>query len=536
MNETGQAGSHPRAGLIRVVRVLSRHGFLRVVRGGKNLPTPIQVREALEELGVVYLKFGQVLALRRDILPPEYIAELERLHDDLTPVPFAVIREIIERELGQPVDALFRSLDEKPMAAATIAQVHIGTLHDGRQIIVKVRRPDVEARATADLPTLQYVAAWAERIQPSLQQLDLVGMVREFRGSLFREMDMRLEARTIVRFRASLSDTPELWIPEPIVDLTTRGVLVEEFSPGERVDVYADAHPEEKKRLARSVALLAMHQVFETGLFHADPHPGNMFVLRDGRLCLHDFGMIGELDEKIRNALGDMLEATVRGDATAVAEAYLDMGLAQENVDPEALAADLRPLMQQIHERPLEEVSIGETLDALLKAGTRNKVRNPGSLLLLTRGFLITEAILERLDPSLNVMQLFADEIPRIVAGRFSAANVGERGLHFLRDLARLLGAGPADVRKSLARIARGDLGRVHMPDLEAAAASAGRDIERLTGGVTSAALLISGSLLGTTSGWHRLLGDLLLGVGIVSTLVVAIGAWRRGRAPTKAA
>ena len=536
MNETGQAGSHPRAGLIRVVRVLSRHGFLRVVRGGKNLPTPIQVREALEELGVVYLKFGQVLALRRDILPPEYIAELERLHDDLTPVPFAVIREIIERELGQPVDALFQSLDEKPMAAATIAQVHIGTLHDGRQIIVKVRRPDVEARATADLPTLQYVAAWAERIQPSLQQLDLVGMVREFRGSLFREMDMRLEARTIVRFRASLSDTPELWIPEPIVDLTTRGVLVEEFSPGERVDVYADAHPEEKKRLARSVALLAMHQVFETGLFHADPHPGNMFVLRDGRLCLHDFGMIGELDEKIRNALGDMLEATVRGDATAVAEAYLDMGLAQENVDPEALAADLRPLMQQIHERPLEEVSIGETLDALLKAGTRNKVRNPGSLLLLTRGFLITEAILERLDPSLNVMQLFADEIPRIVAGRFSATNVGERGLHFLRDLARLLGAGPAEVRKSLARIARGDLGRVHMPDLEAAAASAGRDIERLTGGVTSAALLISGSLLGTTSGWHRLLGDLLLGVGIVSTLVVAIGAWRRGRAPTKAA
>lgn len=532
MIETEQTGSHPRAGLIRIARVLARHGFLQAIRGRKNAPTPVQVREALEELGVVYLKFGQVLALRRDILPLEYIAELERLHDNLAPVPFAVVREIVERELGQPLDALFQSVDEKPMAAATIAQVHTGTLHDGRQIIVKVRRPDVEARATADLPTLQYVAAWAERLQPSLQQLDLVGMVREFRESLLREMDMRLEARTIVRFRASLADTPELWIPEPIVGLTTRGVLVEEFSAGERVDLYAEAHPEEKKRLARSVALLAMHQVFETGLFHADPHPGNMFVLGDGRLCLHDFGMIGELDEKVRNALGDMLEATVRGDATAVAEAYLEMGLAQEGVDPEALAADLTPLMRQIHEKPLEEISIGETLDALLKAGTRNKVRNPGSLLLLTRGFIITEAILERLDPSLNVMQLFSHEIPRIVAGRFSAARAGEKGLHFLRDVGRLIGAGPGDVRKSLARIARGDLGRVHMPDLEAAAARASRDIQRLTGGVTSAALLISGSLLGTTSGWHRWIGDLLLGVGIVSTLAVAIGAWRRNRAP----
>ena len=204
LRETDEPRTHPRAGLIRVIRVLARHGFLRVIRGGKNFPTPVQVREALEDLGIVYLKFGQVLALRRDILPLEYIAELERLHDDLTLVPFAVIREIVERELGRPFDALFQSFDEKPMAAATIAQVHLGTLHDGRQIIVKVRRPDVEARATADLPTLQYVAAWAERVQQSLQQLDLVGQVREFRSSFFREMDMRLEARTIERFRASL--------------------------------------------------------------------------------------------------------------------------------------------------------------------------------------------------------------------------------------------------------------------------------------------------------------------------------------------
>jgi ubiquinone biosynthesis protein len=519
-------------GLLRVVRVLAKHGVLGALRGESHLPTPVQLREALEELGVVYLKFGQVLALRRDLLPPEYIAELERLHDNIPPVGFDVVREIVERELGRPLLDTFASFNEEPMAAATIAQVHLGTLHDGRQVIIKVRRPDVETRAEADIPTLLYVAAWAERLQPSLRTLDLVGMVREFRESLAREMDLSLEARTMGRFRAAVADTPQLWIPEPVMDLTTRGVLVEEFSHGERVDIYATAHPGEKAGLARRIALLAMHQVFVAGFFHADPHPGNLFVLSDGRLCLHDFGMIGELDDKLRDTLGDMLAATVRGDAGAVAESYVDMGLAAEGVDVAALAHDLAPIVRQIHDRPLEEVSIGETLEVVLKVGARHNLRNPGSILLLTRGFLITEALVRRLDPDLNVMGLLAEELPRISAARFTRARVAEEGIRLLREIARLIAAGPGDVRRSLSRIASGDLGRVHMPDLEAAAVRVTRDVERLTGGVTSAALLISGSLLGTTSGWHRIIGDTLLAVGIISTVTVGVGALRRRRGP----
>jgi ubiquinone biosynthesis protein len=515
-----------------VIRILARHGFLGALRGRSHLPSPIQVREALEDLGVVYLKFGQVLALRRDLLPAPYIAELDRLTDRLPSIEYKVIREAIERELAQPVDALFASIDEEPMGTATIAQVHLATLRDGRRVIVKVRRPDVEARVAADIPTLTYVAGWLERLQPALRALDLPGMVREFRASLAREMDLRLEARTIGRFRASLVETPNLWIPEPIVELSTRGVLVEEFSPGERIDRYADAHPESRHALARAVAMLAMHQVFETGLFHADPHPGNLFVLPDGRLCMHDFGMIGEIDDHLRTALGELLEATVRGDAGAAADAYIEMGMAGVEVDREALAAELGPEVRRVHEQPLAEISVGETLEALVKVGGHHRLRNPGEILLLTRGFLITEALLKRLDPTVNIVALFEEEIPRITASRFTARRLMAQGKQVARDLEQLMTTAPHNVRLTLNRIAKGELGRVRVPDLEAAAARASRDIERLTGGVTSAALLIAGALLGTTSGWHRVAGDILLAVGVLGTIAAALGALLTRRAP----
>jgi len=178
--------------LLRILRTLARHGFVGAVRGKRHWPSPAQVRETLEELGVVFLKFGQVLALRRDLLPDVYVAELERLHDRLPPVDFAAVRETVERELGGPLEQLFGSFDPVPLAAATIAQVHAATLADGRPVVVKVRRADLDHRISQDIATLMYLAALAEQLAPKLATLDLVGMVREFRESLQRETDFRL--------------------------------------------------------------------------------------------------------------------------------------------------------------------------------------------------------------------------------------------------------------------------------------------------------------------------------------------------------
>lgn len=515
---------------MHILRVLGRHGFIGALRGSGHWPTPTAVREALEELGVVYLKFGQVLAMRRDLLPAAYITELERLQDRLPPMAPGAVREIIERELGRPLNELFATFDETPMAAATIAQVHRATLSDKREVIVKVRRTDIAARAAADLPTLMYLAAVAERVAPQLRPFDLVAMVREFRESLGREMDFRLEARSIARFRAAMADTPGLWIPDTISALSTEAVLTEEFSAGERIDTYAEAHPESKERLARGIAALVMTQVFETGLFHADPHPGNVFVLADGRLCLHDFGMIGELDEPMRDALGALLDSATRADVRGVADAYLDLGLVGAEIDRSRLEADLAPVVRRLHERPLEELSIGEALESLVRVGSQHRVRNPGVILLLTRAFLIAESLMRHLDPRMNVLAVFKAEVPRLAAIRRSPARLAAAGREIAAQLERFLREAPEDARRTLHRVAEGELGRVRVPGLEAISTRASRDLERLTGAVASAALLVGGALLATVAGWHRVAGDVLIVVGLLGTISVAIGALRTPR------
>ena len=523
--------SSPR--LIGILRVLIRHGFVGAVRGESHWPSPSQVRVALEELGVVFLKFGQVLALRRDLLPPPYIEELERLHDQVPAIPFTEVRATLEAELGGPLDHLFATFETIPLAAATIAQVHTATLveTDGtRNVVVKVRRGGLADRIAQDTATLGYLAALAEQIAPQFRALDLVGMVREFRDSLRREMDLRREADTIRRFRAAMLDADGVWIPDAVLARTTSAVLTLEHSPGIRIDRYAEQHPEMRPELARRLATLVLHQVFETGLFHADPHPGNVFVLPDGRLCLHDFGMIGELDERLRDGLTRLLDAVVRRDARAAGDAYLELGLVGGDVDRLALETDLAALLRDVHERPLSEISVGDALASLLRVGSQHRIRNPGVLLLLARAFLIAEAVMRRLDPTLSVVDVFRGEISRLATRRYAPERLIRDGLQIARDLERRAREAPADLRRMLRRAAEGDLGRVHTPEVTTLGHRVSRNLERLTGAVASAALIVAGAMLVMVDGWHRLAGDVLLAVGVLGTLATAIGAWRKVR------
>jgi ubiquinone biosynthesis protein len=516
--------------LIRISRILFRHGFFAAARGRAHWPAPVQAREALEECGVVFLKFGQVLALRRDILPDDYVRELERLHDRLPPMQFEDVVSRITSELGAPPHELFAAFSEQPLASATIAQVHAATLADGRLVVVKVRRPGLEAQADQDIAALGFLAGWMEKLSHRLQVLDLAGMIEEFRASLTREMDFRIEAQSIQRFRIAMADVAGLWIPDVIPEHSSQGVLTMEHSPGERIDLYAEAHPESRAALAQPVAALVLRQVFREGLFHADPHPGNLFVLPDGRLCLHDFGMIGELGEPMRVALTGLLEATVGGDARAATDAYLDLGLVGPDVDRNALERDLGGLLREVRQRPIAEVSVGDALQRLLRIGSRHRVRNPGAILLLTRAFLIVEGVLRRLDPGISVVAVFGDEVRAITAERYSPAHLAERAKHALREFDLLMANAPNDLRRLLRRAGDGDLGRVYAPGVERLAQRLSRDVERLAGAVASAALLVAGSMVVGMDGWRGGLGTGLLIVGILGSLGVALGAWNRSR------
>jgi ubiquinone biosynthesis protein len=517
--------------LIQILRVLARHQFLGALRGKGHWPPPAEVRKTFEELGLTFLKFGQVLAMRRDLLPDAYIKELEQLHDQLPALDISAVRATVEAELGAPLTKLFASFSETPLAAATIAQVHEATLRDGRHVAVKVQRPGLENMISTDIAALTCLVALGERLFPRLRALDLPVLVSEFADSLNRETDFNHEARSIVLFRTALANIPDLWIPAVVTEYSSENVLTMEFSDGERVDLYARQHPEAMPRLINTLVRLTLQTIFEEGLFHADPHPGNVLVLPDGRLSLLDFGMTGELDEPMRESLSLLLEAVVKGDARAATDSYLEMApQGSEKVNRAALLLDIKAVLYDIHRSDLAEVSIGDSFDSLLRAGSRHGVHNPGEFFLLTRTFVILESMIRELDPDHDYLKSFREEISRLTEKHFSLERIKEKTGKLAREMERLINDAPGDTRRILRRIAEGNLGRLQAPAIEALGGRISRNLERLTVAMASAALVIGGAMMADSPlpGWHHILGESMVYAGILGTFIVWIGTIRR--------
>ena len=518
--------------LLQILLVLLRHNFLGALRGGKHLPQPKQVRETFEELGLIFLKFGQVLALRRDLLPDNYIAELELLHDEVPGLHIDAVRAMIEAELRAPMSTLFSYFNETPLAAATIAQVHEATTIDGRHVAVKVQRPGLDTVIATDIAVLNFLVVLAEKLFPGLRALELPLAVSEFEICLKRETDFGREGYSIERFRAALVNDPDVWIPGVLAEYSGRTVLTMEFSAGERVDFYAHRHPEAMPHAINTLVRLMLQSIFESGLFHADPHPGNVFVLPDGRLSLLDFGMTGDLDGTMRESLILLLEAVVKHDARGVKEAYLEMATASEKVNRASLLRDIKAVLYEIHRSDLTQVSIGGAFDSLVRAGSRNGVHNPSEFFLLTRAFVILESMIRQLDPHHNFIESFRIEIKRLTAQQFSITRIEEKTIKLGRDTERLVGDAPADIRRALRRVASGQLGHLQVPALEALGGRISRNLESLNRAIVAAALVIGGAMLVSNplATWHSELGEYMIIGGIIGALVIYIGALRHQR------
>ena len=514
--------------LLHILRVLVRHKFLGALFGREHWPPPQDVRETFEELGLVFIKFGQVLALRRDLLPAAYADELELLHDQLPAMKFVVVQATVEHALGAPLTKFFSSFSETPLTAATIAQVHEATMKNGRHVAVKVQRRGLQGIISKDIAALTYLVRLGEGLFPSLRSLDLPVVVTGLANSLHRETDFEREARSIVLIRDALSDVPDLWIPDVVAECSGATVLTMEYSAGERVDIYAKAHADAMPRVVDTLVKLMLHSIFEEGLFHADPHPGNVFVLPDGRLSLLDFGNTGDLDEPMRQSLTLLLEAVVKGDARAATEAYLEMTPANDKVDHAGLLADIKAVLYEIRRTQLADISIGNAFESLVRAGSKNGVHNPVEFVQLTRAFAILESMISLLAPDYNHMESFREEVSRLTLQHFAPEQLKGTASKLVRDLERLIIDAPADTRRILRRIAEGDLGR--LPGLEAIGRRFSRNLERLTAAIAFSALVIGGSmlLLSPMAGWHHSLGELMIVGGVVGIVVSRIRSLRR--------
>lgn len=407
---------------------------------------PQRLRETLEGLGGTFVKLGQALSLRRDVLPDAYIVALRDLQDRVAPFPAKEAKREIERALGRSVNDLFAEYDPVPVAAASIAQVHRARMPDGRAVIVKVRRPDIVMQIDRDMRALVTIVRLGLRITPRFERFRPVQLVEEIWANLRRETDFRREARNIRRFVEAFRGWEGLNIPGVIDDLYSESVLVQEMSHGCNIDdpaVKADG-----PRLAQVFVDAYLHQFFVVGLFHGDPHPGNLFVMEDGRICFHDFGLVGFLDLNTRRNLAMFLHAFARQDAGWLLDAAIDLGVLGGDLDRGEFRRGIEEILSDYAALPLKDWSLAEALLRVMRLGSGQNFTIPHNLLVLMRTMFLAENALRTLDPDFKIIdaliahgQNAMDALLGEGPSGASTARLKNEAAIALHDLPNLLGA-----------------------------------------------------------------------------------------------
>ncbi len=407
--------------LEEIASVLLKHGFGHIVdrlgigerlalrkRAGeeaKRLSRAERVRKVLEELGPTFVKFGQVMSLRSDLLPDDVIVELRKLQDTVPPFSVKEVKSVIVEELGKSVEELYGSFDEEPLAAASIGQVHRATLKDGTDVAVKVERPGIEAVIKRDVEIMHTLSRLFEKYIPESRYYDPVGLVDEFEKTITRELDFVIEGRSGQRFSEDFSGDERVHVPAVIGDLTKRRVLTAEFSAGKKVSDFFGEGGTKRHNLARRINDLYLTQIFEHGFFHADPHPGNIFVMDDGSICFHDFGIVGELDERMKENLADLFFAFVDKDIDGIVDAYLSMGAINEDIDRDAFKRDIGDFINAYYRLPMKDFSFAEVMRNLISIGKKYHIKVKRELLLLGKTLMGVESIVRSLDPDFNLVE-----------------------------------------------------------------------------------------------------------------------------------
>lgn len=472
----------------------------------------------LQGLGTPFVKLGQHLSLRSDLFPASFIAALQDLQDHVGAFDSAVAAHEIESSLGQPPSALFSRFDAEPFAAASIAQVHGARTKDGREVVVKVRRPDIARRVDEDMRLLLALVRAMALVAPILRRHRAADIVRQVWQNLRRELDLREEARSVRRFADAFRDSPTVMIPDVIEELCTPEVMVQERSGGGRVDQVRDRSV--GARLAKNFVDAYVLQFFTMGFFHGDPHPGNLFVMADGKLCFHDFGIVGSLDRPTRQALGAFMLAFADQDSDWVIDSWLELGMLTESADREALRPAVTEIMADYSNRPLREWSMGAAFMRLVRSTRARSIDIPLNLLVLARTILLMEATVRMLDPDFSVLDALMSRSRDVV--QVSAAQEAEGSMRLQYETAiaatewrRLLAVTVRHVRRRGLKL---QIEHEDLPEL-------GRMIVR-GASRTSVALVTLGLYLASSLLMQHSMGPVVWGVPVLAVLGYVAALW----------
>jgi ubiquinone biosynthesis protein len=555
----GAARDLPR--LREIGSVLIRHGFGDLVRrtglataleragqilhwgeAGKSVEIEPQerFRRSLEELGPTFVKLGQVLSTRSDLLSPSWISELERLHSEVAPVSFDELLPQVEKALGRSPFDVFADVESKPHAAASIAQVHRAKLPSGIPVVLKIRRPGISAKIAADLRILDHLANLIEHEMPEARRYAPVQVVAQFRRSLERELDLAIEARHVDRFARNFADDPHILIPKVYWDFTSSLMNVQEYVAGIRgTDLPAIAAADlDRKVLAARGSDAVLKMILVDGFFHADPHPGNVLYLPGNRIALIDFGMVGRLSALRRRQMVDLLAGIVRQDDEAMLEVLLDW-TGEHGVDEVQLAADVGELAFDFADTELKDLRIGALLQRVAALLREHAILLPPDLTLMFKALISLEGLGRQYDPEFRLVDRVRPFLDRALSERYQPVVALRRGQATLANAFGLVTTVPRDLARLIKDARRGRM-RVDL-DLKRLDSFGDRldnTIDRVTIGIMTASLVIGSSIVMTVGSGPTLFGVpvlTLLGllgylIAFVNSLWIILSIWRSGR------
>ena len=506
----------------------------------KQLEPQQRLRLAMEKLGPTFVKLGQMLSTREDLLPPKWTQELERLQSHVSPVAFDALLPQVERALGRSPFEVFIDLDREPYASASIAQVHRAQLPNGTRVILKIRRPDIVPKIDADLRILAQIADLIEIELPEARRYRPSRIVTEFRRSLERELDLAAEARSLERFARNFADDPNIVVPRVFWEWTSAVMNVQEHMegiPGNDVAAIDAAGLDRKVLAARGVDSV-LKMILVDGFFHADPHPGNVLYLPGNRIVMMDFGMVGRLAPARRKQIVDLLAGIARQDEEAMLEVLLDW-TSEEIEDEHRLAADIGELAFDYADMPMKELRIGPLLHRITAVMREHSIMLPSDLTLMFKALITLEGLGRQYDADFRLVERINPFIDRAAAERYQPRAMAERGQAAVGQFVNLITSLPRDVARLVKDARRGRM-RVDLDlkRLDSFGRQLDRTLDRTTVGILTASLVIGSSIILTVRGGPELFGVPVLAVlgllgyvlAFFNSLWIIYGIWRSGK------
>ena len=457
----------------------------------------IRIRKLFERLGPTFIKLGQILSLRPDLIPPSYAKELEGLLDKVPPFPYTDVKKVIEDEFGKPIKQIFSSFDKKPIASASVSQVHKAKLKNGDIVAVKIQRPDIRKIMDMDIDIMFYIAKLLEKHYPRVGKFHPIKIVEDFKSWTEKELNFKLEARNATRFYQNFKNSKSVKIPKIYEKLVTKDVMVSEYIDGVEITKLKSLKKKIDLDKIMTIGLDAvLTMVFEHGLFHADPHPANILVTKDNKIAFVDFGIVGFFDDKLKNKAIDLLYGIIEYDPDMIVDTLMSMGMETKNIDENKFRSDIANIIEPLRYSSIKDIKISYVLEEVIAVPLKHDFKIPIQFVLFGKSIVTLEGIALEYNPNFNVVEATKPFLEKLLKKRTNPAYIFKSFLHNFNRYRRLADNLPEKANKALDNLSEGKFQiEVKDKEIKKLAIEMDKSSNRITFGLIIAALLITSAM-----------------------------------------